>query len=144
MIAGRHVDDETAPLNSVATPGFGKTVAIGFIRGGFFVLFGVIALFAVAVGVNIDGHADPATQCMRNSDVPKIGGPYFESTIVTGTRTFFPLGISCSYDSPDDTVGPQNVWHAQWLPTGVALVFGAASIGSLLPLPRRGATSARA
>lgn len=131
------MDDELAPVTPGFTPTFARSAAIGIIRAGFFVVFGLIALAAVAVGMNIDGHSDPSTQCWRSTEVPKIGGPYFESSIVTGARIFFPLGIICTYDSPDDAVGQQSVQHSQWLPTGVALLFGTASIGSLLPLPRR-------
>ena len=133
-------DDRAAMTVDPVAPrarNFARTVALGFLRAALFVVFGLISLAACAIGVNIDGHADPGTQCTRSSELPTVGGPYYESSIVTGVRTFFPLGIVCMYDSPDDSVGPQAVWHAQWLSTAVWVAFGIASFGALAPMPKR-------
>jgi hypothetical protein len=57
---------------------------------------------------------------------------FYEDTVITGERTFMPLGVDCTYDSPDDAIGPQTVvnsnWPATviWLASVVLAVCGAA------------------
>ncbi|KQP01848.1 hypothetical protein [Leifsonia sp. Leaf264] len=84
-------------------------------------VFGALALVSLAFGVTLDGKGDPAVQCTLSAPRPEVGGPYFESTITTGERTWFPLGVNCTYDSPDDEVGPQTVVNSNWTATGVCL-----------------------
>ena len=82
-------------------------------------------------GITLAGLDPPAVQCTRNVPVPTEGGPFGMDTQITGERTFFPLGVNCTYDSPGDTFGPQTVVNSNWpatiywiVSTGVALVGG--------------------
>jgi hypothetical protein len=98
-------------------------------------VFGALALSAVVIGVTLDGKEAPAIQCTRSAPRPDAGGPYYESTVTTGERTWFPLGINCTYDSPDDAIGPQTVVNSNWLATFVWLASsGAAIFGMVLLL----------
>jgi hypothetical protein len=98
-------------------------------------VFGALALSALLVGVTLDGKEAPAIQCTRSAPRPDAGGPYYESTVTTGERTWFPLGINCTYDSPDDAIGPQTVVNSNWPATFVWLASsGAAIFGMVLLL----------
>jgi hypothetical protein len=94
------------------------------------VLFGALALLSLAGGLTLDGKEAPAIQCTRSAPRPEIGGPYYESSTTNGERTWFPLGVNCTYDSPDDDVGPQTVinsnWPAtfMWLASSLLAIFG--------------------
>jgi hypothetical protein len=50
----------------------------------------------------------------RARHLPEPGGPFYENTEVAGERTFMPLGVNCTYDSPDDAIGPQTVQNTNW------------------------------
>jgi hypothetical protein len=103
----------------------------------------VLALLAVAfvggiLAFTIDGLGPPSSQCARAQQLPTIGGPYYENAIVTGSPVWLPLGIACTYDSPDDAVGPQTVLHLQWVETvvvaaalGLAVVAGGFAIAAV-------------
>jgi hypothetical protein len=69
---------------------------------------------AFLTGITLDGMDAPAVQCTRNAPVPEHGGPYTEATVVTGARTFLPLGVNCGYDAPGDGYGPQTVVNSNW------------------------------
>ncbi|CAN5190476.1 hypothetical protein BH09ACT1_BH09ACT1_10470 [soil metagenome] len=88
----------------------------------------VITLLSIEIGTNLDGHRAISTQCSMSAALPVRGGPYFESTVVTGRQTYLPLGVVCTYDAPGDGIGPQAVVRVSWLWTGVALVAGAVAI----------------
>ncbi|MCU1523479.1 MAG: hypothetical protein JWO18_373 [Microbacteriaceae bacterium] len=102
-------------------PSFGTRMARVF-WWGFAVLFAVIGLVSFFAGTTIGGHIPPSSQCSLSADVPDKGGPYYENTTVTGAVTYFPLGIVCTYDSPDDSIGPQTVAHRNWGETIVSFV----------------------
>lgn len=78
------------------------------------VTFGVFATASFLDGITLDGKEDPAIQCSRAAPRPEIGGPFHENTVITGERTFMPLGVDCTYDSPEDAVGPQTVVNSNW------------------------------
>ncbi|MBF4635065.1 hypothetical protein ITJ38_11680 [Agreia pratensis] len=92
------------------------------------VFFGATALAAVAFGVTLDGRESPAIQCTKSAPRPEVGGPYLESTVVTGERTWLPLGVDCTYDSPDDEVGPQTVTNSNWVATVMAVACSALAV----------------
>jgi len=58
--------------------------------------------------------------------------------VITGERTFMPLGVNCTYDAPADSFGPQTVvnsnWPATfaWLASSIVALFGA----TILVAPR--------
>jgi hypothetical protein len=103
----------------------------------------VLALLAVAfvagiLAFTIDGLGPPSSQCARAQQLPTVGGPYYENTTITGSPVWLPLGIACTYDSPDDAVGPQTVLHLRWGETvvvvaalGLAVVAGGFAVGAL-------------
>lgn len=107
------------------------------------VIFGVLALSSVLVGVTLDGKESPAIQCTRSAPRPEIGGPYYESTITTGERTWFPLGVNCTYDSPDDDVGPQTVVNSNWPATFSFFASSAVAVLGAVLLRRPGRDSRR-
>jgi len=86
-----------------------------------FTVFGLLAVNAFLFGITLDGKEHPAVQCTRSTHLPESGGPFYENTEVTGERTFMPLGVNCTYDSPDDAIGPQTVQNANWPATVVWL-----------------------
>lgn len=52
---------------------------------------------------------------MHALDAPAgIRRPVLREHVVTGERTFMPLGVTCTYDSPDDAIGPQTVQNPNW------------------------------
>jgi hypothetical protein len=97
-------------------------------------VFGALALSALLVGVTLDGKEAPAVQCTRSAPRPDAGGPYYESTLTTGERTWFPLGINCTYDSPDDAIGPQTVVNSNWPATFIWLASSAVTIFAMVLL----------
>jgi hypothetical protein len=95
------------------------------------VTFGFLAATSFLFGITLDGKEHPAIQCSHAAPRPEIGGPFYGNTVITGERTFMPLGVNCTYDSPNDAIGPQTVvnsnWPATviWLPSAVLAVCGA-------------------
>ena len=111
---------------------------------GFLVLtvFGLVAVAALLVGVTLDGKEQPAVQCTRSAYLPEEGGPFRENTEITGERTFLPLGVNCTYDSPDDAIGPQTVHNTNWSATAwwigcTAIALYGASLAFRPPESRR-------
>ena len=95
-------------------------------------VFGALALISVLFGVTLDGEEHPDIQCSRSAPRPAAGGP---STVTTGERTWFPLGVNCTYDSPDDYVGPQTVVNSNWPATFIWITSsGIAIFGAVLLL----------
>ena len=84
-----------------------------------FTVFGLLALGAFLTGITLDGRELPAVQCTRSMHLPESGGPFNEGTRVAGERTFMPLGVNCTYDSPRDAIGPQTVRNSNWTATTV-------------------------
>ena len=68
----------------------------------------IVALLMLTFGWIRTGWEIPQTQCAQLPG-PEQGGPFFESTRVDGSRTWFPLGLSCTYDVSGDAFGPQTV-----------------------------------
>lgn len=83
--------------------------------------FSVIAFLILALGSSamVIGKDPAEIQCLYTWEFPAVGGPYDEQTRIKGEFTYFPLGMVCSYDAPDDAVGPQEVSHPNWLATVV-------------------------
>lgn len=81
-----------------------------------------VGLFWFHSGTTLGGLDPPSSQCAASVDVPTEGGPYYEDATVTGAATYFPLGMICIYDSPNDSVGPQTVDHQNWVETVVCLI----------------------
>lgn len=77
-------------------------------------IFGFFAVASFLTGITLDGKEDPAIQCSRGTPLPENGGPFYEGTIITGERTFLPLGVNCTFDAPDDSFGPQTVVNSNW------------------------------
>jgi len=75
----------------------------------------------LAVGWVHDGWAPPFIQCL-NGPFPVEGGPFYESTRVTGEQTLFPLGVDCTYDVEGDAFGPQVIHNYNVVPTVVLVV----------------------
>jgi hypothetical protein len=96
-----------------------------------FVVFGFFAGTSFLLGITLDGKEAPAVQCGRSVPRPQAGGPFTEGTVITGERTFMPLGVNCTYDAPSDSFGPQTVvnenWPATvaWLVSSIVALFGA-------------------
>lgn len=101
-----------------------------------FAIFGFLAAASFLSGITLDGKDDPAVQCSRSAARPGAGGPFLESTVITGERTLLPLGVNCTYDSPVDAIGPQTVvnsdWPATitWLGSAALAVLGAAVLAT--------------
>lgn len=90
------------------------------------VSFLAVAMISIVFGITMDGRDDLSTQCQRSSALPTAGGPYLEDTAVSGSPTFTPLGVACTYDSPNDSFGPQTIAHPDWPATvtgGTAFVL---------------------
>jgi len=108
-----------------------------------FVVFGFFAGTSFAFGITLDGKESPAIQCGHAAPRPQAGGPFTEGTVITGERTFMPLGVNCTYDTPTDSFGPQTVVNSNWTATGAWLasstiaVFGATISVALQASPRR-------
>lgn len=81
-------------------------------------------LFWFHAGTSLGGLEPASSQCSTapTADRPTKGGPYYENTTVTGWVTYFPLAIVCTYDSPDDSIGPQTVHNQNWAETVVCLL----------------------
>lgn len=95
-----------------------RTIRRRLVGVALVLVFGLFGLMALATGVTLDGKEAPGMQCSSGiGPRPSVGGPYYEQTKVTGERTWFPLGMACTYDAPDDGVGPQTVITAHWVPT---------------------------
>jgi hypothetical protein len=77
-------------------------------------VFGLLALGAFLVGITLDGKESPAVQCTRSRHLPESAGSFNEGTRVSGERTFMPLGVNCTYDIPNDAIGPQTVQNSNW------------------------------
>ena len=92
------------------------------------VVFTASALWLLATGLIFDGWDPPGIQCLRG-DVPQSGGPFYETAIVTGQQTLFPLGIDCTYDVPGDDFGPQTVHHYNVGTTIALVVSGLGVVG---------------
>ena len=71
-------------------------------------IFSLLALASFLTGITLDGKEHPTIQCVHTTRLPETGGPFRENTEITGERTFLPLGVNCTYDSPDDAFGPQT------------------------------------
>lgn len=108
---------------------------------------GAVMLMALAGGLVslgsgwiIDGREPPAVQC-ESGPYPRTGGPFHETTRITGSVTILPLGVDCTYDVDGDEVGPQTVRHPNMPATagflGSALTFAA---GAALLIVRTGRT----
>ena len=122
--------------------------SVGGRVAGWLVVLPLLAVAFVAgiLAFTIDGLGPPSSQCARATELPTVGGPYFENTTITGSPVWLPLGLACTYDSPDDSVGPQTVLHLQWgesavvvASLGLAVVAGGFAIGVL---PRATRTAA--
>ena len=108
-----------------------RTVRLRLLGLALVLIFGLVGLIAIGTGVTLDGKESPAMQCTSGvGPRPSVGGPYYEQTKVTGERTWFPFGMACTYDAPDDGVGPQTVITAHWVQTvmwigsSILVVFG--------------------
>jgi len=77
-------------------------------------VFGFLAAASLLSGITLGGKDVPSIQCGHWVPRPAVGGPFYENTVITGERTFFPLGVNCTYDSPDDSFGPQTVVNSSW------------------------------
>lgn len=84
------------------------------------IAFSILGLGSFLWGITLDGWNAPEIQCSYALERPAAGGPYYERTRIQGDYTFLPLGMDCSYDAPDDDVGPQEVSHPNWLATIIA------------------------
>ncbi|WP_368498793.1 hypothetical protein [Herbiconiux sp. A18JL235] len=92
----------------------------------FIVVFGIVVVLMLLLGRVHNGWAPAEVQCYHGP-FPTVGGPYYENTEVSGGVSLFPLGIDCTYDSPDDAIGPQTVHNYQLGPT-ILFVIGIAGI----------------
>ena len=97
------------------------------------VFFSLLAISSFLSGITLDGKEHPSIQCLHAAPRPDAGGPFLENAEVSGVRTFLPLGVTCTYDSPDDAVGPQTVQNANWPATVIWMASSAAALygGSL-------------
>lgn len=93
---------------------------------------------SLVVGVNPGGRHAPNVQCLLMPS-PVVGGPYYEDSSVRSDPTFVPLGLSCSWDSPDDSVGPQTIWHPSIVANVVAVIalLAIVAFGAILLLGPR-------
>ncbi|MBC7724957.1 MAG: hypothetical protein H7146_09460 [Burkholderiaceae bacterium] len=78
------------------------------------VVFGTVGTGSFLSGIALDGMDPASVQCLSGSPRPGVGGPYRENAAIDGQFTFFPLGVTCVFDSPDDSVGPQTVANGNW------------------------------
>jgi hypothetical protein len=92
------------------------------------VLFSLVALMLLAVGWVHDGWAPPGIQCI-SGPYPDMGGPFYETTEISGTRTWFPLGVDCTYDVAGDGFGPQTV-HNYYVPSSITLVVSLLAVAA--------------
>lgn len=113
------------------------------IAAGWITIVGccILGLLLIGFGWIHDGWAPPATQCLHGP-VPELGGPFYEQTEVTGERSYFPLGVLCTYDVPGDDYGPQTVHNYKLVPTALLVASGLGIPGGALlvrgrPKPRR-------
>ncbi len=81
----------------------------------------VVAIVMINVGWIIDGIGSPDSQCI-SAPVPELGGPFTESTRMSGQRSILPLGVDCTYDVDGDAFGPQIVHNYRVGPNVVFLV----------------------
>ena len=109
----------------------------------FFVIFGFFAGTSFLLGITLDGKETPAIQCSRSAPRPQAGGPFTEGTVITGERTFMPLGVNCTYDAPADSFGPKTVvnsnWPATfaWLASSIVALSGATILVAPRAFPKR-------
>ena len=91
-------------------------------------IFSLLALASFLTGITLDGKEHPTIQCVHTTRLPETGGPFRENTEITGERTFLPLGVNCTYDSPDDAFGPQTVQNPNWPATVIWIASTAAAV----------------
>lgn len=91
-------------------------------------IFSLLALGSFLNGITLDGKEHPSIQCVHSTRLPETGGPFRENTEITGERTFMPLGVNCTYDSPDDAFGPQTVRNTNWPATVIWIASTAAAL----------------
>jgi hypothetical protein len=106
-----------------------EAVSAGFQRtAGWIaiVIFAGIAVLLLAVGWIHTGWASPDYQCI-SGPMPADGGPYYETTNISGSRIFFPLGVDCTYEVAGDGFGPQTVHNYNLAPT-LALIMSVLGI----------------
>lgn len=110
-------------------------MSTGSVVGRWILIFALLgfSLLLITFGWIQDGWELPSTQCW-GLPKPESGGPFYESTRVTGARTFFPLGIDCTYDVDGDDYGPQTVHNYNAVPSALLAlsVLGAVLVGASL------------
>ena len=102
---------------------WGRRVLGGCLIVSSLILLGVVWVF----GANVSGFRPPDTQCFQSQDRPERGGPFLENTVIRGQAAHFPPGVLCTFDSPDDRVGPQQIR----LVNNVGLLVGLLGVGGV-------------
>lgn len=98
-----------------------KSRRVGVLGWIAIIVFVPIAIVTFATGWIHDGWQAETLQCLIGP-YPTTGGPFHESTIITGQATFLPLGLDCTYDAPGDGFGPQTVHNYRFDSTLVLVI----------------------
>jgi hypothetical protein len=99
------------------------------------IVFALLALLMFSVGWIRSGWVVPDMQCI-DGPKPEQGGPFYESTRIEGRRTYFPLGVDCSYDVEGDAYGPQTVHNYNAAPTVVLVLSVLGIVAGMLLITR--------